>query len=60
MSDVELASDRLVIVHHGRLLTTGTIPEVIAGQSASSLSEAFLRLVHASNAEAGRATGGAA
>ena len=53
MSDVELASDRLVIVHHGRLLGRGTIPAIIAEQSASSLSEAFLRLVHA----AGPATG---
>jgi sodium transport system ATP-binding protein len=60
MSDVELASDRLVIVHHGRLIATGTIPDIIAEQSASSLSQAFLKLVHASNAVAGRTTGGAA
>ena len=68
MSDVELASDRLVIVHHGRLLSAGTIPSIIAEQSASSLSEAFLRLVHAAGPAAGistrsnaePATGGAA
>lgn len=56
MSDVELASDRLVIVHHGRLLSAGTIPSIIAEQSASSLSEAFLRLVHAAGPARGITT----
>ena len=37
--------DRIAIIDHGRLLSVGTVPELLAATSCSSLEDAFIRLV---------------
>jgi sodium transport system ATP-binding protein len=45
MSDVELASDRLVVIHQGEVVAAGTIAELNAQVGEPTLSRTFLRLV---------------
>ena len=37
--------DRIAIIDHGRLLSVGTVPELLAATSCGSLEDAFIRLV---------------
>jgi ABC-2 type transport system ATP-binding protein len=50
IADVEAASDRVLIIHQGRLLAQGRLPELAAsiGNPRAGLEEVFARLVQAS------------
>ncbi|MEF2554195.1 ABC transporter ATP-binding protein [Aurantimonas sp. A2-1-M11] len=37
-------SDRVVVLHHGKVLAEGPVPEVVAAESAGSIRDAFSRL----------------
>ncbi|MEX6506602.1 ABC transporter ATP-binding protein [Jiella sp. M17.18] len=37
-------SDRVVVLHHGKVLAEGLVPEIVARESAGSIREAFSRL----------------
>ncbi len=45
MSEAEEVCDRVAIIDHGRLLTVGTVPEVLAQTNETSLERAFFRLL---------------
>jgi len=45
LADAELVCDRVLLLHRGRIIAAGAVPEVCAAASARTLTEAFLRLV---------------
>ena len=45
------ASDDLVVLHHGRMLARGRVPDVIAQTGAQDVHSAFMRLTQASAPE---------
>jgi sodium transport system ATP-binding protein len=52
MSEVEILCDRVVVIHRGRRLADGTIPELLELTNTTNLSRAFLSLVQAEDARA--------
>ncbi len=54
MSEVELLCDRIGVIHRGRLLTTGTLPELLAQTGEDGLTRAFLKVIGAGAGEGAR------
>ncbi len=52
MSEVELICDRVVLMHRGRILARGTVPEILAATGRDHFTQAFLDLVARADAEA--------
>ena len=50
MAEAELICDRIGVIHRGRLLAEGTVPELCARAGATSLAGAFLGLIDAAEA----------
>ncbi|MCZ6785626.1 MAG: ATP-binding cassette domain-containing protein [Planctomycetota bacterium] len=53
MSEAEKLCDDLAILHHGRILTQGTLDEVLARSSSNSIEELFFSLIDACDAPSG-------
>lgn len=51
MSEVEEVCDQVAVLHQGRLLATGTQPELLARTGADNLEQAFFALVRAAGLE---------
>ncbi len=51
LSEVELVSDRIGVIHAGRLLAEGTVDDLLERTGKRSLTEAFLALVDATRVE---------
>jgi len=45
MNEVEKLCDRIGIIHKGRLVATGSIPQLLEEHGGSSLEEVFMKLV---------------
>ena len=45
MSEAEYLCDRILLLHEGRIIDGGTLPELLDRSDASNLTDAFLRLV---------------
>lgn len=43
MSEAEYLCDRILLLHEGRLIDAGTLPELLARTGARNLTDAFLR-----------------
>jgi sodium transport system ATP-binding protein len=50
LHEAEAMCDRVGLLHHGRLVAEGTVPDVLATCGESHLSDAFLKIVGASSA----------
>ena len=53
MSEVNLLADDLAIVHGGKLIYSGTLPEFTAASGERSLEEAFVHHIEAAEAATG-------
>jgi sodium transport system ATP-binding protein len=51
MSEAELLCDRVLLIHRGRIITQGTVPEICAVDGTGSLTAAFLHHVARADAE---------
>jgi sodium transport system ATP-binding protein len=49
LSEVELLCDRVVVIHRGRRIAEDTVDGLMSATQATSLSRAFLQLVHAAD-----------
>ena len=45
MSEAEYLCDRILLLHQGRIVDRGTVPELLARAGAANLTDAFLRLI---------------
>jgi sodium transport system ATP-binding protein len=52
MSEAEYLCDRILLLHEGRIIDGGTLPELLDRSDASNLTDAFLRLVARQRSEA--------